>query len=85
MPEIYVIMATPLKCVAMAFKMSPEGNTGIQTVNPNEWLELLPPVPGVKGLNPADSGVITRKGYIGGWIFPEYFVAWLIPIVGFDC
>ena len=47
-----------------------------------EWLELLPPVPGVKGSNPAVSGVITKKGYIGGWIYPECFVPWLIPVVG---
>ena len=26
-----------------------------------------------------------RKGYIGGWTYPEYFVAWLILVVGFDC
>ena len=50
-----------------------------------DWLELLPPVLGVKGLNPAVLGVITEKDYIGGWIYPEYFVVWLIPVVGFDC
>ena len=27
MPEIYVIMAIPLKCVAVLFRMSPEVNT----------------------------------------------------------
>ena len=26
-----------------------------------------------------------RKGYFGGWTYPEYFVALLIPVVGFDC
>ena len=25
-----------------------------------------------------------RKGYVGGWISTEYFVAWLIPLVCFD-
>ena len=25
-----------------------------------------------------------RKGYVGGWIYPEYSVAWFIPVVGFD-
>ena len=44
-----------------------------------EWLEILPPVLGVKGWNPAVSGVITKKGILA------YFVAWLIPVVGFDC
>ena len=47
-------------------------------------VKALAPVPGVEGLNPAVSGV-NGKGYIGGWIYPEYFVAWLIPVVGFDC
>ena len=27
MPEIYIIMAIPLKCVVVLFRMSPEGNT----------------------------------------------------------
>ena len=25
-----------------------------------------------------------QKGYVGGWIYPEYSGAWLIPVVGFD-
>jgi hypothetical protein len=31
-PEIYVIMAIPLKCVAVHFRMSPEGNTTLSAV-----------------------------------------------------
>ena len=32
MPEIYVVMAMPLKCVAVLFRLSPEGNTTLSTV-----------------------------------------------------
>ena len=32
MPEIYVIMAIPLKCVAVLFRSSPEGNTTLSTI-----------------------------------------------------
>ena len=32
-----------------------------------EWLEHVIPVLGVIGSNPEVSGVITEKGYIGGW------------------
>ena len=32
MPEIYVIMAIPLKCVAVLFRMSPEGNTTLSAI-----------------------------------------------------
>ena len=31
-PEIYVIMANPLKCVAVLFRSSPEGNTTLSTI-----------------------------------------------------
>ena len=32
MPEIYVIMAIPLKCVAVFFRSSIEGNTTLSTI-----------------------------------------------------
>ena len=32
MPEIYVIMTIPLKCVAVLFRMSPEGNTTLSAI-----------------------------------------------------
>jgi hypothetical protein len=31
-PEIYVIMAIPLKCVAILFRMSPEVNTTLSAI-----------------------------------------------------
>jgi hypothetical protein len=31
-PEIYVIMAIPLKCVAVLFRMSSEGNTTLSAI-----------------------------------------------------
>ena len=43
-----------------------------------EWMVQIPSV----------SSVITEKAAninVGGWIYPEYSVAWLIPIVGFNC
>ena len=49
-----------------------------------EWLESSPPNTGVDGLNPRSLKCDNQKGYIGGWIYPEYSVAWLIPVVGFD-
>jgi hypothetical protein len=50
-----------------------------------EWLERSPPNIGVNGLNPHGLKRDNWKGYIGGWIYPEYLVAWMIPVVGFDC
>ena len=35
-------------------------------------------------MNPHGLKCENQKGYIGGLIYPEYSVAWLIPIVGFD-
>ena len=48
------------------------------------WLESSPPNIGVDGSNPRGLKCDDRNGYIGGWIYPEYSVAWLIPVVGFD-
>ena len=31
-PEIYIIMAISLKCVAVLFRMSPEGNTKLSAI-----------------------------------------------------
>ena len=50
-----------------------------------EWLEPSPPNIGVDGSNPRGLKCDNRKGYIGGWIYPEDSVAWMIPVVGFDC
>ena len=44
-----------------------------------------PPNIGVDGSNPLGLKCDNGKGYVGGWIYPEYFVTWLIPVVGFDC
>ena len=49
-----------------------------------EWLESSPPNIGVEGSNPRGLKFDNRKGYVGGWIYPEYSLAWLIPVVGFD-
>ena len=43
-----------------------------------ELLESSPPNIKVDGSNPRGLKVITEKGYVGGWIYPEYSVAWLI-------
>ena len=48
-----------------------------------DWLETSPPNNGVEGSNPRGLKCDNRKDYIGGWIYPEYSVAWLIPAVGF--
>ena len=32
MPEIHVIMAIPLKCMAILFRSSPEGKTTLSTI-----------------------------------------------------
>ena len=100
-------MAIPLKCVAVLFRSSPEGNTTMSTIKayngyqpchrvlwmlphwtlPSltaEWLESSPPNIGVDCSNPRGPKYDNRKGYIRGWIYPEYSVAWLIPVVGFD-
>ena len=48
------------------------------------WLETSPPNTGVEGLNPRGLKCGNQKGYVGRWIYPEYSVAWLIAVVGFD-
>ena len=48
-----------------------------------EWLESSPPNIGVDGLNHRGLKCYNQKGFIGGCIYPEYSVAWLIPVVGF--
>ena len=50
-----------------------------------EWLKTSPPNTGVEGWNPRGLKFDNQKGYVGGWIYPEYFVAWMIPIVGCNC
>ena len=67
-------MAIPLKCVAVLFGLSPEGGRVVRALTNI----------GVNGPNPRGLKCDNRKGYIGGWIYPEYSVAWLIPVVGFD-
>ena len=47
--EIYVIMAIPLKCVAVIFRMSPEGNTILS----NQSLQPVSSMPKVLWINPA--------------------------------
>ena len=49
-----------------------------------EWLEPSPPNIRVDGSNPRCLKRDNRKGYVGGWIYPEYSVAWMIYVVGFD-
>ena len=49
-----------------------------------KWLESSPPNIGVDDSNPRGLKCDNRKGYVGGWIYPEYSVPWLIPVVGFD-
>ena len=49
-----------------------------------EWLETSPPNTEVEGSDPRGLKWDYRKGYVGCWIYPEYSVAWLIPVVGFD-
>ena len=49
-----------------------------------EWLETSPSNTGVEGSNFRGLKCDNREGYIGSWIYPEYSVAWLIPVVGFD-
>ena len=46
---------------------------------------ISPPNIKVDCSNPRGLKCDDRKGYIGSWIYPEYFVAWTIPVVGFDC
>ena len=48
-------------------------------------LEPSPPNIWVDCLNPFGLKCDNRKGYIGGWIYLDYSVAWMIPVVGFDC
>ena len=64
-------------------------NSGFSLVTEYKFLwvgliSFLIIVPVVEGLNHAVSGVIIEKGYIGGWIYPA-ILAWLIPVVGFNC
>ena len=40
MPEIYVIVAIPLKCVAVLFRMSPEGNTTLSAIRPSSLVKV---------------------------------------------
>ena len=80
MPEIHVIMAIPLKCVAVPWLYRTELLPSLMA----EWLESSPPNIGGDGLSPHGLKCDNQKGYIGGWIYPEYSVAWLIPVVGFD-
>ena len=49
-----------------------------------EWFESSPPNTGVDSLNPRGLKWDKQKGFVGGWIYPDYSVAWLIPVVGFD-
>ena len=49
-----------------------------------EWLDSSPPNIGVDGLNPPGHKCDNRKGHFGGWIYPEYSVAWMTAVVGFD-
>ena len=49
-----------------------------------KWLESSPSNIGVDGLNPHGLKFDNRKGYVGGGIYPEYSVAWMIPVVDFD-
>ena len=42
---------------------------------------ISPPNIGVDGSNPRALKCDNRKGYIGGWIYAEYFVASMIPVV----
>ena len=48
-----------------------------------KWSESSPPNIGVNSLNPRGLKCDNRKSYVGGWIYPEYYVAWLISVVGF--
>ena len=60
----------------------------LNTVLPSltaEWLKASPPNIGVDGSKPRGLECDNQKGYIGGGIYPEYSVAWMIPVVGFDC
>ena len=50
MLETYVIMAIPLKCVAILFRMSPEGNT---TLSANKAYNGYHPCHRVLWINPA--------------------------------
>ena len=79
MPEIYVIMAIPLD-------PSTPVNPAVSSVITEKlcWLETSPPNTGVGGSNPRGLKCDNQKGYVGGWIYPEYSVAWLIPVVGFN-
>ena len=49
-----------------------------------EWLGTSPPNTGVEGSNPRGLKFSNQRVYVGGWIYPEYSVAWLVPVVGFD-
>ena len=49
-----------------------------------EWLEPSPLNIGVGGSNPRGLKCDKQKGFVGGWIYPEYSVAGIIPVVGFD-
>ena len=82
MPEIYVITAFPLKCVAVLFRMSPEDNTTLSAIKAYNGYQLCHRVLWIDGLNPRGLKCDNRKSYVGGWIYPEYSVAWLIPVDG---
>ena len=80
MPEIHVIMEIPHKYVAVLFRQP----LAVPSMMP-ESLESSPPNTGIAGSNPRGLMYDNQKGYIGSWIYPEYFVTWLIHVVGFDC
>ena len=50
-----------------------------------EWLEFSPPSTGADSSNPSGPKCDNWNVYVGGWINPEYSMAWLKPVVGFDC
>ena len=50
----------------------------------SEWFDSSPPNIGVDSLNPRGHKCDNRKGHVGGWIYPVYSVAWMIPVVGID-
>ena len=41
-----------------------------------EWLETSPPNTGVDGSNPHGLKCVNQKGYVAGWIYPEYSLVW---------
>ena len=82
-----VLQVGPMQCSAVQCSAVLSTITARTELLPGltaKWLESSPPNIGVDGLNPRGLKCDNRKGYIGGWIYPEYSVAWLIPVVGFD-